>query len=149
VPVVEPAVAWAQCAAELELDELVAIGDALAGRWSPEAAAREMPLAELRRVVEAWGGRRGARRLSEALDLVRPNVWSPKETELRLLLVRAGVPEPPGLNAEITDSAGTETLFGPRRGSSSSSRVTITERTAGSGEATSPSPSATATRGGG
>ncbi|MCU1526983.1 MAG: hypothetical protein JWP75_746 [Frondihabitans sp.] len=106
MPVVAPPLAWAQCAEVLELDELVALGDALAGRWSPEAAAREVPLGELERAVEAWGSRRGARRLREALDLVRPDVWSPKETELRLLLVRAGVPEPPGLNASIADAAG-------------------------------------------
>lgn len=106
LPVVEPTVAWAQCAAELEVDDLIVMGDALVGRWSPHIEARELKLDKLHAAVEAWGRRRGARRLAEALPQLRADVWSPKETTLRLTLVRAGVPEPPGLNAAIADDAG-------------------------------------------
>jgi hypothetical protein len=106
LPIVQPAWAWAQCSELLPLDALIAAGDALCGRWSSHPSAREQPREVLDAVVSTWAGRRGARRLREALDLVRANVWSPKETELRLLLVRAGLPEPSGLNAAITDAAG-------------------------------------------
>ncbi|GAA4266172.1 hypothetical protein [Frondihabitans peucedani] len=106
LPVVEPLVAWAQCAAVLRLDDLVAMGDALAGRWSPHAAARELPLGLPARAADDWGRRRGRRRLEEALGLVRPDVWSPRETALRLVILRAGLPEPPERNAVICDAAG-------------------------------------------
>jgi hypothetical protein len=106
LPVVRPAWAWAQCSEQLTLDELVVMGDALVGRWSPHPAARELPLEALDTVVRAWSGRRGARLLRDARALVRTRVWSPKETELRLLIVRAGLPEPPERNAPVTDAAG-------------------------------------------
>ncbi|BDZ48829.1 hypothetical protein GCM10025867_10700 [Frondihabitans sucicola] len=106
LPVVEPLAAWSQCAALLDVDDLVAMGDALAGRWSPHEAAREQSLDQLEAAVDGWRSRRGARRLREAFGLVRADVWSPKETELRLIIVRAGLPEPPGLNAAITDGHG-------------------------------------------
>jgi very-short-patch-repair endonuclease len=93
-PVVDPVSAWCQSATLLSLDALVAVGDALAGSWSPHPAARRRPTAELARAVEARAGTRGAGRLRDALGLVRPRVESPKETELRLLLLRAGLPEP-------------------------------------------------------
>jgi very-short-patch-repair endonuclease len=51
-------------------------------------------MAELAAAVEARAGTRGVGRLRDALTLVRPRVESPKETELRLLLLRAGLPEP-------------------------------------------------------
>jgi len=101
IPVSSPLDVWAQCSTLLELDDLVAMGDALAGRWSGQPEARERPLAELEASVIRWGRRRGARRLREALELVRARVWSPRETALRLLIVRAGLPEPPELNADV------------------------------------------------
>lgn len=105
LPVVEPLWAWAQCAALLPLDDVIAMGDALAGRWSKHEEARELPLERLEATVRAWGTRRGARTLREAMHAVRPNVWSPKETQVRLLLVRAGLPEPE-CNGEVTTRAG-------------------------------------------
>ncbi|AMM19590.1 hypothetical protein AX769_04850 [Frondihabitans sp. PAMC 28766] len=106
LPVVEPAWAWAQCSELLGLDDLVAMGDGLAGRWSKDERARERPLDELDVAVSTWGSRRGARKLRKARHLVRADVWSPKETELRLLIVRAGLPEPPEPNGEVTNAAG-------------------------------------------
>jgi hypothetical protein len=105
LPVVDPVSAWCQSAALLSLDALVAVGDALAGSWSPHPAARGRPMAELATGVEARAGTRRAGRLREALCLVRPRVESPKETELRLLLVRAGLPEPE-VNVKQRDAAG-------------------------------------------
>lgn len=106
LPVVDPVTCWMQCASLLPLDDVVIMGDALAGRWSPFDPAREIPIARLTAAVERWGRRRGAQRLREALGWMRPNVWSPKETELRLLIVRAGLPEPSELNGRVTDAEG-------------------------------------------
>jgi hypothetical protein len=49
---------------------------------------------QLEDVVAGARGRRGARALSWALDRVRAPVDSPKETQLRLGLIRCGLPEP-------------------------------------------------------
>jgi very-short-patch-repair endonuclease len=46
------------------------------------------------RIAERYPGARGIRRLRGALDLVDGGAESPKETELRLLLVRDGLPRP-------------------------------------------------------
>jgi hypothetical protein len=89
--VVDPLTAWVQSAEGLALDDLVAVADALAGRWSPFGPARGIPIGQLSDRVTAWGSRRGASALREALALARPGVWSPQETRMRLLLERAGV----------------------------------------------------------
>jgi len=91
---VPPVLAWVQSAPLLTLDELVVVGDALAGRWSARPEARGLPVAQLRSAAGHDRRRPGAARLREAAAWVRTGVESPKETEVRLLLVRAGVPEP-------------------------------------------------------
>ena len=92
--VVDPVTAWMQSAPWLTEDEIVSVADALAGRWSPYADARELPVSALVTAVEHSERARGTWALRRALPLVRPDVESPKETELRLLLGRAGLPEP-------------------------------------------------------
>lgn len=59
----------------------------------------------LRDAVEERSGQRGSVRLRNALSLMRVGAESPKETELRLLLHRAGLPEPE-LNTEILSRCG-------------------------------------------
>jgi hypothetical protein len=49
---------------------------------------------EVREVADHHRGARGLRQLETALDLVDPGAQSPKETWLRLLLIRAGLPRP-------------------------------------------------------
>jgi hypothetical protein len=49
---------------------------------------------EVAEVAEQHRGARGIRQLESALDLVDPGSQSPKETWLRLLLIRAGLPRP-------------------------------------------------------
>jgi len=95
-PVSSPVEAWVQAATILGLDELVQVGDALAGSWSPHSEARELPIETLSAAVAVAGQRTrpGRARLSAALSLVRPRVMSPRETSLRLLIVRHGLPEP-------------------------------------------------------
>ena len=98
LPAPTPAETWAQLGTLLGVDDLVAAGDAiLTGK-----------LAELRDLKEAVQrpGRRGARRLREALPLVRAGAESPRETIVRLILVRAGLPEPE-LNPDLRDEEGT------------------------------------------
>lgn len=94
LPVASPVAAMIQAARELSLDELVEVGDSLAGTWSRHPAARGIPVAELSAAAADARGRPGIGRLRDALQLVRPRVDSRRETMLRLLVIRAGLPEP-------------------------------------------------------
>jgi very-short-patch-repair endonuclease len=49
---------------------------------------------EVERIAARYPGARGMRQLRDALDLADDGAESPKETELRLLLVRDGLPRP-------------------------------------------------------
>ncbi|MGX9789484.1 endonuclease domain-containing protein [Mycobacterium sp. MMS18-G62] len=49
---------------------------------------------EVERIADRYPGARGMRALRKALDLADGGAESPKETELRLLLVRDGLPRP-------------------------------------------------------
>lgn len=85
-PVIET---WVQLATVLSVDELVAAGDSI--------VRRKMPLATLDEVLgaaQAARRRPGIRKLRAAARLVRSGTDSPGETRMRLVLVRAGLPEP-------------------------------------------------------
>jgi len=69
------------------VDEAVAMIDAL-------ARASRLKMADVELLVERCKGRRGIRRARAALDLVDAGAESPRETWLRLLLIRAGFPRP-------------------------------------------------------
>jgi hypothetical protein len=56
--------------------------------------ATRCSVAEIERIADRYPGARGLRRLRTALDLADGGAESPKETELRLLLVRDGLPRP-------------------------------------------------------
>lgn len=56
--------------------------------------ATELKLADVELLVERYRGRRGMKSVRNALQLVDGGAQSPKETWLRLLLVRAGFPRP-------------------------------------------------------
>jgi hypothetical protein len=105
LPVAEPISAWVRSGQLLSLDELVRIGDALSGSWSTLPEARRRRLDELDRAILEVGRARGITSVREARALVRPGVESPKETELRLLLTRAGLPEPE-VNVRTFDGSG-------------------------------------------
>jgi len=49
---------------------------------------------EVEKIARRYPGARGIRRLRDALDLADGGAESPKETELRLLLIRGGLPRP-------------------------------------------------------
>lgn len=84
-----PADAWCELAGVLSLDDLIAAGDRLLGLPRPLSTADDVDAAIARN-----GRRRGATRLRRARAEMRPNVYSRRETFVRLLLVRAGLPEP-------------------------------------------------------
>ncbi|MHB1171936.1 MAG: hypothetical protein ACYCZY_05500 [Lacisediminihabitans sp.] len=84
-----PVDVWCQLGAILELDELVMAGDFLVRRKKPMST-----LDQLEAALVLVSGQRGARRLREAMALVRSGTDSPMETKLRLLLIRGGLPEP-------------------------------------------------------
>lgn len=89
LPVVAPAEAWCQLGAVLSGDDLVSAGDRLLG-W-PRALADE---AEIDAAIDRFRGRRGARAVVRARRDLRRGSASDRETRLRLLVVRAGFPEP-------------------------------------------------------
>lgn len=73
------------------LRDLVKLGDAAVGNWhgSPQTD-RET----LRHEIITRKELRGKSRLLAALDLMRPTVDSPRETDLRLWAIEIGLPEP-------------------------------------------------------
>lgn len=88
---------WRMLSGVLTLDQLVVAGDGLLARRDPTAT---LPM--LRRMVALNAGRRGNLRLRAALDLLRPRTDSARETTTRLLLTRAGLPEPE-VNGSLSD----------------------------------------------
>ncbi len=68
-------------------DQAVAAVDAL-------VQATHVKPADVERLAERYRGRRGVKAARAALDLVDGGAQSPKETWLRLLLIRAGFPRP-------------------------------------------------------
>jgi hypothetical protein len=101
-----PVDAWCECAALLNVDELVVMGDGLVSRRAPAAQ-----LEQLRRAVHARPGRRGTARLRVALTLIRPRTDSARETTLRLAVTRAGFPEP-RVNLPLRDRRGATIAHG-------------------------------------
>jgi very-short-patch-repair endonuclease len=69
-------------------------GDTAIVRIDALLNATRCTVAEVELIANRYPGARGLRRLRTALDLVDGGAESPKETELRLLLVRDGLPRP-------------------------------------------------------
>ena len=97
--VVSPAALWAQLGEELTVDELIAVGDALVvqprlpRRFGTKVGAAHTTIPRLEAALHA-GRRTGAGRLREALPQIRVGSSSQAETDLRLALLRAGLPAP-------------------------------------------------------
>lgn len=89
VPVVPPEAAWLQLASEVSLYNLIVAGDYLLGGRRPLST-----LDRLHAEVDQAAGQRGVGLARQALLEIRVGVRSPRETRLRLLIVRAGLPEP-------------------------------------------------------
>ncbi|ROP57486.1 MULTISPECIES: endonuclease domain-containing protein [unclassified Rathayibacter] len=104
-PATDPASTFCHLADSRSLDELVVLGDAL---LRPDEELGRRGLRVDLEVLAARAARyrgRGGRRAREAVKFVRVGSESPKETLLRLLLIRAGLPEPE-LNVELYDADG-------------------------------------------
>jgi hypothetical protein len=69
------------------VDKAVTMIDALAN-------ATNLKMADVGLLADRYPGRRNIRRARTAFDLVDPGAESPKETWLRLLVIRAGFPRP-------------------------------------------------------
>ncbi|UYO98195.1 hypothetical protein OED01_05660 [Microbacterium sp. M28] len=99
VPIETPARLWRQAATTWKLDDLIVAGDFLVcpknGLLSIDDLWRE--------IEEAGDVRRGI--LTRAMEEIRVGSESSGETELRLALVRAGLPEP-DLNWTLLDERG-------------------------------------------
>ncbi|WP_344057342.1 hypothetical protein [Terrabacter lapilli] len=103
LPVVSPADTWADLGEfvgpgrPVGLDDLIAAGDAVAnlvgGTWP------------LRRAVERRVRPRGKVTLTYAIPRIRLGAWSAMETRSRLMVVRAGLPEPQH-NIDVVSHAG-------------------------------------------
>lgn len=104
--IASPVSTWVMLAPYLSLVQLVILGDALVRRKHPLATTAEMIAA-----VGNAAGRRGHRRLSAALALVRARTDSPRETRTRLWLVWGGLPEPV-VNSVIRNQFGGFLTFG-------------------------------------
>lgn len=97
LPVTSPTQTFLDLAGDLDLVDLVVLGDSLvrAGVVTPP---------QLVAAATAFPGRR-ARHVRRAAALVRVGVDSPMETRLRLLIVLAGLPEPV-VNHPLRDDTG-------------------------------------------
>ena len=86
---------WLGLATQLDFLDLVAAGDyLLRGFRQPDGRRRPFTTVQrLRDAAAAHPGRRHRATIDQALDAIRERVDSPKETELRLLLQKAGFPE--------------------------------------------------------
>jgi len=106
IRVTHPLETWRALSACLSLDQLIVMGDALVRRQNPL-----VKIDELRNAVIEHCGRRGARNLTAAARYVRERTDSPPETSIRLLIVRAGLPEPM-VNIEIVNRYGVRIAIG-------------------------------------
>ena len=107
-PVVSPGLLWAQLATILDLDDLVALGDAIVTELPRPGFLMDATLAtidDLEAVARSHAGRRGARAMMAAVPRIRTGPLSRAETLLRLVLLRAGFPEPL-LNVDVLDDDG-------------------------------------------
>ena len=107
--VTSPAATWVSLGT-LPLFDLIALGDFFCRRWRAGRGrphAGRQPLATVEQLHGALhaGRRRGASRLSAALQSIREDAWSPRESLVRCILVAAGLPEPE-LNIDLFDTNG-------------------------------------------
>ena len=96
--VVDPLAAVFSCADDLSFDDAVVVLDALLTRSDSYPGLRPgrpvFTVEEIEDRLSLWRRFPGRNTIRAALRSARPGVESPKETETRLLLVRAGLPEP-------------------------------------------------------
>ncbi|WP_146080319.1 endonuclease domain-containing protein [Pseudoclavibacter sp. RFBG4] len=98
IPTLAPATLLAQLAARLTLTQAVVFADALRTSFEHYPGRSQLvpmhTLEELTMTARQWKGRPGAATLRAALEHSRSGSESPKETQLRLLIIGAGFSEP-------------------------------------------------------
>lgn len=104
-----PETAWAQLS-HWDVEDLVALGDHFCRVWRPgvgrpDVGKAPMTTIDTLRATIAARRRTGIRNLREAVELIREDSWSPRESKLRVRIVRAGLPEPL-LNQDVFDDHG-------------------------------------------
>lgn len=109
--VTSPATTFVHLAEVLSVDELIVVGDAIANIPRRRGMQRGEPADALGTVEQlaaavSVGRRLGARKLREAVPLVRVGSASPSETRIRLACARAGLPDP-SLDVDVFASDGT------------------------------------------
>ncbi|PZQ91782.1 MAG: hypothetical protein DI534_02145 [Leifsonia xyli] len=106
-PLADPAYAWCQSASMLAREDLVAAGDALitGPRIRGVRTAGVTTLARLQEVAALLQGSPGSGKVAWALPRLRSGVDSRPETLLRLLCVRARLPEP-SVDVEVAVAGG-------------------------------------------
>lgn len=91
-PVLDPVSTWMSLAGLATVDDLVVVADRIV---TGDRGVRPMAsIGELDQAIRSQPGRRHVRDLRAALPWVRVGAWSAPETLLRLLIIRAGLPEP-------------------------------------------------------
>lgn len=100
---------WASLG-HLPLIDLVALGDHFCRMWRPGYGRPDTGLESISSVTRLQaaidsGRRTGITRLRQAIELIREDSWSPKESAVRCHLVFAGLPEPL-LNHDVYDEYG-------------------------------------------
>lgn len=88
---------WVELASLLSVEELIVLGDQLVRtpyRQYDDRADAWTSRTLLESEVDRSPGVTGIRKAREALDLIRSGSDSPAETQLRLAILRAGLPEP-------------------------------------------------------
>ena len=91
---------WLQVAREVNRNSLVGLGDAMTRRKNPVTSTGALNV-----LTRETFKMKGLALCREAIELIRPGTDSPMETELRLLMVDAGLPEPV-VNVPALDDAG-------------------------------------------
>lgn len=106
LPSLGPADTWLHLAAQLSDDDLIAAGDFLVTGSEPfSGLPPPSSLDLLAEAVARCPRRRGVAKARQALELIKYGPLSPRETKVRLLMHRAGLPEPL-LNHNVLDSSG-------------------------------------------
>ncbi|MCS5734203.1 hypothetical protein [Herbiconiux daphne] len=113
MPVTDAATTWLQLASLLPFDDLVIAADHLIRvprKQVPGDLRPYVPEEALALRITRFRGR-GRRAAIEAAEWMREGSDSPRETALRLALIRSGLPEPE-LNRRIDDDLGRFIAFG-------------------------------------
>jgi hypothetical protein len=104
-PLLSPPDSWLAVAPDLALHDLVAVGDFLVTGVKGVGAVSSLEALEA--VVLERAGAAGVLNARRALRLVRVGAWSRPESLVRVLLARAGLPEPALNVAILTPGGGT------------------------------------------